>query len=383
MRIGIDYTVTVTERAGLARHTREFVAALLELDLVNDYVLTLTSDAKQEAGVDLLRRATICRLPFGKWITKTGWQELRVGPPLETFTGDLDLYHSPNYLLPPLRRAKGIVTIHDLANLVYPQYTDPGMAGWFDEAVRSSIERAARVITISESTRGELIDRLGISADNIEVIYNGVSERFAPVDEPSVLATVRRRYGVEGPFILSVGSIDPRKNLQRLLEAYSILQQDRTITHKLLLIGERRRWLSEDLFQRVEALDASRSVAFLGYVPEEDLPALISLADVFAFPSLYEGFGIPPLEAMACGTPVVASNAPAMPEVLGDAALLVDPLDVAALADALRRVLVDRELRAELVERGLERSRRFTWANAAKKYLEVYEKVSLGRAAVP
>ena len=167
MRIGIDYTVAVTERAGLARHTREFVAALLELDLVNDYVLTLTSDAKQEAGTDLLRRATTCRLPFGKSITKTGWQELRVGPPLETFTGDLDLYHSPNFLLPPLRRAKGIVTIHDLANMVYPQYTDPGMVGWFDEAVQSSIERAARVITISESTKGELIDRLGVSADNI------------------------------------------------------------------------------------------------------------------------------------------------------------------------------------------------------------------------
>lgn len=373
MRIGIDYTIAVTGIAGLTRHTRALVAALLEIDHANEYVLTVTSDAKGDVASTLPRKVAVRKLPFSELTARTIWHRISLPLPLELFTGQLDVFHSPNFVLPHLRHAQGIVTIHDLAYMIYPQYANLNVKS-FDRAVRRSLERARVVIAVSEATKRDLVQLLGISEAKIEVIYNGVSARFVPVRDRDQLFDVQRRYGIDRPFILSIGSIQPRKNLQRLIAAYSILCQNTKLTHQLLLVGGDP-WLSQDLFMQVEGLDANRDVRFLGYVPDEDLPALICLADVFAYPSLYEGFGLPLLEAMACGTPVVSSNTSAMPEVVGDAGILVDPLDVTALADALRRSLLDNQLRTQLVERGLERSRRFTWGNTARETLNLYEKV--------
>lgn len=373
MRIGFDYTVAVTETAGIARYTSELMKALLEMDLSNEYVLIITKDAREDPARTLPREVEIRKLPFshqGEWMI---WHRLGLPLPVEFFTGKVEVFHSPDALLPPLHHARGVVTIHDLSHMIYPEYMDPGIAKFFDKAMRKSIERARMVIAVSEATKQDLVRLLGVSEDKIEVIYNGVSTKFSPVRDEEQLSNMRNRYKIVHPFILSIGSVQPRKNLQRLITAYSILRQRRELTHQLLFIGGGG-WLSDDLFRQIEGLGVAEDIRFLGYVPDEELPTLICLADVFAFPSLYEGFGLPALEAMACGTPVVSSNISAMPEVLGDAALLVDPLDVECLAETLRQILLNDQLRTELTKQGFKRSQRFTWVKAAQKYLEVYER---------
>jgi len=374
LRIGIDYTIAVTETAGIARHVRELVAALLEIDQVNEYILIFTSDVKGGVSSTLPQKLAIRRLPFSQWGARMMWHRMSLPLPLEFFTGHLDVFHSPDFLLPPLRHAQGVVTIHDLSYIIYAQYTRPTIAKYFDKAVRRSVERARLVIADSNSTKRDLGKLLAISEGKIEVIYSGVSVRFVPVRDRDRLFDVQRRYSIDRPFILSIGEIQPRKNLQRLIAAYSILRQDAMLTHQLLLVGKEH-WLSEDLFRQVEGLDIKRDIRFLGYVPDEDLPALISLADVFAFPSLYEGFGLPPLEAMACGCPVVTSNTSSLPEVVGNAGIMVNPYDTDSLARAIGQVLTSSELRDNMIRKGLEQAKKFSWEKTAKQTLEVYNKV--------
>jgi glycosyltransferase involved in cell wall biosynthesis len=212
---------------------------------------------------------------------------------------------------------------------------------------------------------------LGVEEGRVEVLYPGVEERFHPLNEGS-LASVKARYSLDFPFILTVGTLEPRKNHVGLLQAYSLMEGRHP--HRLVIAGGKG-WLYEGIFQEVERLSLEERVLFLGYVPEEDLPALYNLADLFVFPSLYEGFGLPPLEAMACGTPVVVSALSSLPEVVGDGALLVPPREVEALAEAMEKGLGDPSLRRELRGKGLEQAKRFSWSEAAKRLLAIYKRV--------
>jgi glycosyltransferase involved in cell wall biosynthesis len=213
---------------------------------------------------------------------------------------------------------------------------------------------------------------LRLPPERLFVIPEAAGPAFHPQDAVAI-EVVRRRYGLEGPFLLSVGSLEPGKNRERLLQAFARLQA-RGLKHALVVAGQRA-WRYEGEAPLARRLGLADSVRFLGHVPQADLPALYSAADLFVFPSLYEGFGLPALEALACGTPVVASNVSALPEVVGDAALQVSPLDVEALADAMERLLRDDRLRSDLRERGLERAAQFSWEKAARQTAEVYHRV--------
>ncbi|MHB9091344.1 MAG: glycosyltransferase family 4 protein [Chloroflexota bacterium] len=239
-----------------------------------------------------------------------------------------------------------------------------------------SLRRARLVLADSENTRNDLVCLLDARPDAVQVLYSGVEKRFAPLDDAAALRAVRDRLDLTRPFILFVGTIERRKNLTRLIRAYGRVRARRRDLPQLVIAG-RRGWLYEDVFQAVAELGLDEDVRFLGHVNDADLPALYNLAELFVYPSLYEGFGLPPLEAMACGTPVVSSNTSSLPEVLGDAAIGVAPTDTDGLAIAIEGLLDDATLRAELRERGLAQAARFTWEAAATQLLEVYRRAAV------
>ncbi len=228
---------------------------------------------------------------------------------------------------------------------------------------------------ISESTRQDVIALLGVPADRVDVVPAGVEPRFRPINDPAVLSQVRLRYKLgDGPLILSLGTLEPRKNFSGLMEAFALLREREDIPHRLIIAGGKG-WLYEGIFEAAQRLGLGEAVHFAGFVADEDLPALYNAAELFAFPTHYEGFGLPVLEAMACGVPVVTSNNSCLPELVGDAALLIDATDREAIATAMGRALLDPAVRQRLQLAGFARARRFTWREAARKLRASYAKV--------
>jgi glycosyltransferase involved in cell wall biosynthesis len=287
----------------------------------------------------------------------------------------VDIVHDPTGVTPFLFGAGGartVVTLHDVFAWSCPGHSTAMDTLLYRYWLPHVLPRVDAVITDSQASKTDVIRYLKVPHDKTHVIYGGVSASYRPISVDETARTASR-YGLPQGYILFVGSIEERKNLRRLLQAYAWLRQ-RGEERPLAIVGPRK-WKYAHILQTVEELGIGDQVIFTGYVPEEDLPTLYSGADLFVFPSLYEGFGLPPLEAMACGTPVVCSNTSSLPEVVGDAAITVDPYDVKALADAMHRVLSDAALREELRAKGLARAKMFTWEKAARETLAVYEKV--------
>ncbi|RLC86644.1 MAG: glycosyltransferase family 1 protein [Chloroflexi bacterium] len=376
MRIGIDYTAAARQRAGIGRYTRELVGALLALVgqdgiLPHQYIIFAATGGlsienwRLEIGRD---HAQFRTLPISdEWLARL-WHRARLPIPVEAITGPLDVFYSPDFVLPPTRRTtRTLLTVHDLSFLRYPEAFVPKLRRYLMRVVPRSVARANLVLADSAHTRSDIVSLLGVPPDKVQVLYSGVHPRFRPQPEPGEAERIRARYGLdERPYVLSVGTVQPRKNYVRLIRAFARLEPNAQ-----LVIAGGQGWLYEDIF--AEAEKHGNCVRVLGFVGEADLPALYRNAALFAFPSLYEGFGLPVLEAMACGVPVVCSHTSSLPEVAGDAALLVDPLDTDGLAKAMARVLEDAELRREMIARGLEQAARFTWERAARQLLGTFE----------
>ncbi len=380
MRICLDISPAVHHRAGLGRYAQELTEALLHLDKENEYVAFYNGPRgiAPQPPLDRLPRLTV-GLSNKPWRMSVLLAH-HLGLNMDRLFPGIDLLHSTDHLLPPLRRVRTVFTVHDLIFLFFPEYHLPLNRWYLTLMMPRFIRRADAVITVSECSRRDLVQVYGLDQARIHVIYEGIDDRFRPVEDREVVAAVRRRYGLPDGFILYVGTIEPRKNLTTLLEAYQTLK-GQGFESKLVIVGKKG-WLYQDFFQRLQELGLEDQVIFPGYVPDDDLPAIYSAAQVFAFPSLYEGFGLPVLEAMDCGTPVVCSNASSLPEVAGQAALTIDPRRPRELAQALQRVLEDAALRAELRGKGLGQAARFSWERAARETLRVYESV-LGNAIKP
>ncbi len=366
MRIGIDYTAAARQGGGIGRITRGLVAGVAALDPDDEYVLLAARDAPSVTlwGPNFSER----RLPLTERQLAIAWHRAHLPLPVELWAGPLDVFHAPDFTLPPTRARRPIVTIHDLSFLRYPAGAVPALRHFLMDAVPRAAKRAAHIVADSEATRADLVNWLGLSPERITVVYAGVDERFQPVVDAARLEVVRAKYDLRRPFVFGLGTLEPRKNYVGLIRAFA---RAALPDHDLIIAG-RTGWLYEPV---LEAARTTPNVRLLGFVEDDDLPALYTLAAVYCLPSHYEGFGIPCIEAMACGTPVVCSDRPCLPEIVGDAALLAGPDDTDALADALRRAALDAETRRTLIARGLARAARFPWSSAAATLLKVYRGV--------
>lgn len=374
--VGFDATAAVRQAAGIGRYTRELLAALGDRDDDLRYRLIAMAGGETQGRLPLLdERFGVLQIPISDRLSNALWHRARVPLPVQLLTGRIDLFHSPDFTLPPAPGVPSVVTVHDLAFLAVPETAYPTLRAYLEEVVPRSLRRAAKVIAVSECTRQDLVERLGVPMERITVVHEGVSSVFRETAPAASDQEVLSRLRVSRPFVLGVGTIQPRKNYARLVEAFAaIWPRHQELS---LVIAGSRGWMDEPVFAAIENLGLRDKVHIVG-PGDEDLAALYRSCAVMAYPSLYEGFGIPPLEAMACGAPVICSNTSSLPEVVGDAAVMVDPSSTEQLAAALIRVLEDPELSARLRERGHERARLFTWERAAAETVGVYEDVLRG-----
>jgi glycosyltransferase involved in cell wall biosynthesis len=298
--------------------------------------------------------------------------------PLSLARERVHLLHEPHYVLPPATRCRAVVTIHDCIHLMFPQYLPGRLAHFYARgSMWSAVHKSDRILTVSAASKRDILRFFGVDADKVEVIYNAIDERFLAPPDADRMDQVRQRYQLDHPFLLYVGNIKPHKNLERLIDAFGRARSRGLDDLRLIIIGDE---ISKypALRQSVHRHRLDKYVRFLGFQPYHTLAAFYRLARAFAFPSLYEGFGLPPLEAMACGTPVVTSNVSSLPEIAGDAAVLVDPYEPASIADGIVQAVTDDPLRERLIARGLARAREFSWeqsvASIHRIYMEVVER---------
>ena len=385
MKVCWDVSPAVHGRAGLGRYVQDLAAAILARDARNEYVAFYNRSAEARVPAPLAGLPQLTTRQGDKpWRLRTAISHVLCRPQDRLFPG-IDLFHATDNLLPFLTAIPSVFTLHDLVFRFHPD-TVSRANRWFLQAMTGRFLRAAdAIIAVSECTKRDAQRLYGIADSRICVIHEGVHDRFRPCG-PDAVASVRQRHGLPARYLLFVGTIEPRKNLAALLEALAVLKR-RAVDRggppevpKLVIVGKKG-WLSDGFFERLRELALGPDVVLPGFVPDEDLPAVYSGAECFVFPSLYEGFGLPVLEAMACGVPVICSNASSLPEIAGAAALLFDPGEPAELAAAIERVLADAAFRGELAERGRCQAAKFTWQRAAERTLAVYADVA-GRRGV-
>ncbi|MCS6801143.1 MAG: glycosyltransferase family 1 protein [Chloroflexota bacterium] len=369
MIVAIDYTPALRQRAGIGRFVRELVAAVLRARAEIEIRLVVSRDSPGATPPAI----PVVRLPFSEKLSLFLWNVLGLPLPIERFTGPIDVFHGTNFLLPALRRAKGVVTVHDLTFLIHPEFADARNVRFLRRAVPHSIRRAAAICADSSATKEDLQRLLGLPGGRITVVRGGVDQRFRPA-APEELVRLRGRYPVERPYLFALGTREPRKNLAGLLDAFRIVR-DRGIEVRLLIAGPAG-WREEAFAAHLDASPYAGEVLALGFVPDDDLPALLTGCACFVYPSFYEGFGLPVAEALACGAPVVCSNTSSLPEVAGAAALLVPPGDPQAIADAICAVLRDQALAERLRAAGPPQAAQFDWELSARAQIAVYRQAA-------
>jgi glycosyltransferase involved in cell wall biosynthesis len=372
MRITFDVSPAIHRHAGLGRYARELLSALAALDETNEY-LAFSHAPSADCPPGLLPdRVPLRTVPLSAkpWRMSVLFASL-TGVAMDPWLPRGDIFHATEHLLPPLKNARTVFTLHDLIFQFFPEYHLPLNREFLIHAMPRFLRRADAIIAVSECTKRDAIHFYKLPPDKITVIYEGVSPELSPVNDENALGQVRERLTRGRPFILFVGTIEPRKNLVALVDAVRMLRA-RGYPHRLVIAG-RKGWLYQGLFDHVRRTGMEDEVDFLDFVTEKDLAGLYSACAAFVFPSLYEGFGLPPLEAMTCGAPVICSNAASLPEVVGDAAILVNPREVGEIVAALARVLSDAGLREQLRAQGITQAAKFSWERAARETLRVYE----------
>jgi glycosyltransferase involved in cell wall biosynthesis len=363
MRVGIDARLVYYSQAGIGQYIIHLVNGLAKIDKENEYVLL--QSRKDETTI--LEQENFRRVSL--W-TPSHHRLERYALNVELMRLGLDVLHSPDFIPPHRPSCQSVITVHDLAFLLYPHFLTKESARYYGH-IDHAVQWTDHIISVSESTKRDTVQHLGVAEEKITVVYEAASPIFRPVGREEARDQVRNRHGVDGPYILFVSTIEPRKNVPTLLRALWQLMECYKEDVRLVLAGGKG-WLFEDAFAVVDELKLDGRVHFVGRVSSEDLLYLYNAAEMLAHPAFYEGFGLPPLEAMACGLPVIVSDVASLPEVVGDAGLLIDPHNVDELTVGMWRVLNDGELRREMKEKGLRQAGRFSWERAARETLEIY-----------
>lgn len=372
MRIGIEVSPLTRARTGVGNYTYFLLKALLAEDTGRTF--HGFSSGRQEICLEGLEGVRSHRhVPLPTRALYQCWSTFG-RPRVDRLLGGVDLYHATNYFLPPVASARRVVTFYDLAFLKHPEWCSPKIVGPFANNVRHFAREADALLVCSEATKRDVVELLGVVPEKITVAYGAVDEGFTPMSREAAEERVAQKLRLTLPYLLFVSTLEPRKNIEGLLRAFARIKQE--IPHTLVLAGAPG-WNMGHLDARIQSLGLESRVRRMGYVADRaDLPTLYAAADAFVFPSFYEGFGLPVLEAMTCGCPVIVSNRASLPEVAGDAARYVDPDNMEDIAQAMREVLQEPELRASMRERGVAQARKFSWNACAEATLDVYRRVA-------
>jgi glycosyltransferase involved in cell wall biosynthesis len=366
MRIGIDVRITHYTQGGISNYALRLIRALAAFDADTDYcILHSRKDHHPPLPAANFR-------PISCW-TPSHHRLERWTLGIDATRLDLDLLHSPDFIPPAFGYRRSVITVHDLNFLYYPQFLTAESRRYYNGQIAWAVRRADHILADSHATKTDLVAMLSVEPEKVTVVYLAADPTYHPLAEEEARKVVAK-YGLEPGYLLFVGTLEPRKNLLGLLQAYRLLRDARTADEPLVLVGGKG-WLYDEIFECVEMLHLTQHVRFLHDVPNTDLPGLYSAAGLLTMPSFYEGFGLPALEAMSFGTPVVVSDRASLPEVVGEAGLLVNPDDPEDIARSLGRVLTEEALRAWMRERGLAQAARFTWDKAARETVAVYHKV--------
>jgi glycosyltransferase involved in cell wall biosynthesis len=370
----VDIQAAIAQRAGVGRYVKALVEHLAPLAGEDELDLFYFDFMRRGMPFPVpAAKQSACRVFPGR-IVQAAWKKV-AWPPFDWFSGWADVFHFPNFVRPPLQRGKSVVTIHDLAFMRHPDTIEPRNYAYLTSQIKQTVNRADRIIAVSEFTAREIEELLKVPRERIAVIYEGLTENVQKPDTAAI-AAMRDQLGLARPYLLTVGTLEPRKNIPFLVNVFETLGD---FDGDLVLAGMRG-WKYEPILDWIQNSPRAAQIKRLDYVPESLLPALYSGAELFVFPSLYEGFGFPPLEAMGCGTPVVSATTGSLPEVLGDGCLYVDDFNEQSWADAIHDLLMDNSQRLSLSERGKAQAARFTWHECATKTWEVYRSLGGRRA---
>jgi glycosyltransferase involved in cell wall biosynthesis len=359
--------------AGISRYIRNLISHMLIVEAKHDFTVFL-GDGNLPADWRNANQLhpVISRLPTVKPSVRIAWEQLV--QPWEAGRRRIDVLHSMGYVQPFVCPCPSVVTVYDLSFMVHPEAFNRPNQFYLSSFTKRSVRQAKRIIAISEHTKNDLVELMHVPAEKIDVIYPGVESSFSVIADQAQLERFRRERGLPEHFVLFFGTLEPRKGADKLIEAFGRLKKEFNLPHSLVL-GGAKGWLYDSIFARVKELQLEDSVQFVGYVRQEEQPLWYNCADLFVYPSLYEGFGFPPLEAMACGTPVITTRVSSLPEVVGDAAMLIEPGDATGLFQAMAAVLSDENRMKQMSEAGLARKKAFSWQQAAQMTLATYQAV--------
>jgi glycosyltransferase involved in cell wall biosynthesis len=372
MRIAIDGRTIVGDKTGVGVYAERIVRSLLSIDRRNHYFLFLVEPIDDLQAPNL---TTLLIKGYNRAGLNRVWENVLM--PRFAARNNIDLYFSPAYALPllPPPRLRFVAVIHDLIGLLYPETFTPKMRLWQKIFVANAAKVADRIITGSEATKTDFLRLYPSAASKTSVIYHSIDDDYRPADDMKELDRVRSAYSLPEKIVLYVGTVEPRKNVAHLARGFALLPESLRNQYTLVIAGKPG-WFVESIKTEITRLELGDKVRFIGYVDRHDLPSLYQLATLFVYPSIYEGFGFPPLEAMSCGVPVLCSNTSSFPEVVGDAAIMVDPHDVGQMTKELEKVLSDSPLREEMRKKGFAQARRFSARKTAEETLKVLEEAA-------